>query len=374
VVDDRKLGMDQTLSAAGKVGAALVERSDTRLVLRVADARSSDFSAELARIGELRGQTAETVDLSARAADLESSIAAGEGTREKLVALLARAHAVGESLLVEARLAEVDQALSKRRAELRALEKSAESVRIEILLTERRGAEPLPGVELPFDWLRELSFPELMNPSGPASESEPETYERLRSNAEVSLNLDGRLLRDRPSPDEHGRALALSFHARGANTDPVGFAAGLDAAAGGFDGFVYEARALAGVSTSIGSVLTLGLLGGVGVSGWTGDRVPSSLELPVETFVLVDFGEVTRLSLFSQLRFTPTREARRSGSEAAPFGDELALGAAVLVPWLLDQDRVEDGAVRLAFEYGELLETRTYTLSVGVGAGIPSEY
>ena len=341
----------------------------SELVIRVEEPKFRELSELFAQLGEIKSQTASAEDASLAASDLESALRAAQQQRAGLESMLGRARSVDESLLVERRLAEVEQKTSALRTQLSTLRRRAATVRLDIALLEQPVA-PIPAVELPFPWLRTLSESELMNP--PAAGEDPSDTGGIDKNADLALELEGRVLRDRPALDETSRAFALVLRLRGVRTDPVGIAAGYDVKLGGLDGVVYEMRGMGGLGTAIGSVLTLGLMGGVGISGWTGDRVPSSLEIPAELFFLLDIGEAVRLSLFAQPRWTVTREARRDGAEHGLAADELALGGALLLPQVFGGERISEGGLRVGFEYTELLATEMYSLSVGIGFGLPS--
>lgn len=368
-VADAEKAADALLVALRKIGGELESRTGSAFVIRVPEPKLRELFVLFAELGEIKSQTASAEDASLQASDLEAALRAAEQQRAGLQALLGRARSVDESLLVERRLAEVEQKTSALRTQLSALRQRATAVRLEIALLEKP-VEPIPGVRLPFPWLSTLSSSELMSPSARAED--PSDTDGIEKNADMALELEGRMLRDRPAPDDTSRALVLALRLRGVRTDPVGIAAGYDVKIGGFNGVVYEMRGMGGLGTAIGSVLTLGLLGGVGVSGWTGDRVPSSLEIPVELLALLDIGEALRLSLFAQPRWTVTREARRDGAEHGLAADELALGGALLLPQVFGEERINEGGLRVGIEYTELLSTQMYSLTIGVGFGMPS--
>lgn len=365
-VGDSERTAEALLKGVRKLGGELESRADQRLVFTIPEPRFRELFELCARLGDIRSQTASAVDASLEAADLEAALRAARERRASLEDLLRRSPGVEQSLLVERRLAEVEQKASAARTQLSTLKRRAAAVRVEISLIAQP-VEPLPAVELPFPWLRTLSESELMNPSAPAEDS---AAGAIVKNFDVALELEGRVLRDRPAPGEDSQGAAGVLRMRGARTDPVGFAAGFDIKLGPAKGLIYELRGLGGLSTAIGSVLTLGLIGGAGVSGWTGDRVPSSLELPVELFTLLDFGDALRLTLFAQPRWTVTRDARREGAEHGLVADELALGGALLIPQILGQRGIDDGGLRVGFEYTELLSTQMYSVTVGIGFGM----
>jgi hypothetical protein len=72
-----------------------------------------------------------------------------------------------------------------------------------------------------------------------------------------------------------------------------------------------------------------------------------------------------------QPRWAITREARQALRSSRGF-DEFTTGGAVLLPFVLGGDELEDGGLRLGFEYGEVMQGRTYALTAGIGFGFPS--
>ncbi len=366
LVPDLDDAVEAATAAARDAGGSLQTRNGGQLVFAIPDARADEFARRVALQGEVKRESGSSEDVSFRAADLESSARAARARHAELEQLRARAGSASDGLLVEQRIAQVDAALATAERELGLLRQQAARVKFVVELLERP-REPLPTVNLPFPWLGTLSGHDLAYPSRPEPEADSEPG--ITSNVDMSLSLEARRLDDRPSPDEDSRALLLALHLRAARTDPVGIAAGYDATLGGFDGFVYEFRGFLGLGTAVGDWLTLGLLGGVGVGGWTGDRVPISLELPVELFTLIDLGAVGRLSMFAQPRWALTSEARRAATGPGESTDEFTLGGAVLLPVVFGNDDVEDGGLRLGFEYGEVIDSRFYSVTAGIGFG-----
>lgn len=366
LVPDLDGAAEAATAAARDAGGSLQTRNGGQLVFAIPEARAGEFARRVALLGEVQRESGSSEDVAFRAADLESAARAARARRAELEQLRARAASASDGLLVEQRIAQIDAALATAERELRLLRQQALRVKFVVELLEKP-VEPLPTVNLPFPWLATLSGQDLAYPSRPEPEADSEPG--IASNVDMSLSLEGRRLADRPAPDEDSRALLLALRLRAARTDPVGIAAGYDASLGGFDGFVYEFRGFLGLGTAAGNWFTLGLLGGVGVSGWTGDRVPISLELPVELFTLIDLGAVGRLSMFAQPRWALTSEARRAGTGPGEIAHEYTLGGAVLLPFVFGNDDVDEGGLRLGFEYGEVLESPVYSVNVGIGFG-----
>jgi hypothetical protein len=367
-VPNLEAAVEGVTAAAKRAGGALKSRNEALLSIAVPQDRAAEFVQSLKQLGDLTQQASQSHDVGFKAADLEAAARAARARRSELEQLRARTRQVDEVLQVEHRIAEVNAALADAERELRALRLAVTRVIFRVVLRPTP-IETLPAPTLPFPWLDTLSGGELLNPSSvPAGE----VSQSFSSNAELAFGLEVRRLVDRPTQGEASHAVLPALTMRGAETDPVGFAGGFDAKLGGVvDGFVYELRGLAGLGTAIGSVVTLGLMGGVGFSGWTGDRVPSSLELPLELFAFFDLGKAFRLTLFAQPRWAVTREARQ-GARHGQVADEYTTGGAVLLPFVLGEDDLEDGGLRLGFEYGEVLQTRTYAVTAGVGFGFPS--
>lgn len=364
-VPDVNETVPRVLAEIRAAGGQLQSQLGAHLSARVAEARVFGLRDKLRALGDVESESASAEDVTVAAADIDSEVRGAERARAELVNLLGRARTVNESLMVERRIGEIDREIADANANRRALEQRALAVELEIDLVER-SREQLAHFELPFVWLRQMSLAELMRPTPPEPERAPV---RLTSNIDLSFDLNGRLIRDRPTTGDDSRAFSLIYRMRGVNTNPIGFAAGIDSELGGVSGFVYAARLMAGLGTALGGYVTLGLIGGAGVDGWTGGRVPSGIELPVELFTLIDIDEAARLSLYVRPSFIVARQARQDGAEHALFFDELSAGAALLVPLLLGNEHLDHGGLRLGFEYRELLGTEAYLVSVGIGFG-----
>jgi hypothetical protein len=366
-VDDTEAAASAIAAQARELGGELVEQQPQRVTVRVPAGQVSTFVEGLAAEGRLQVRRGSSRDTSFERAELEARLRRARGQRSRLGSMLAKATSVDDSLGVERALAPVDAEIARLTSEIAALDRSAALVTVRIDLQPRDAVIPeaVPAFALPFPWVADLSLPTLLDTSHREPPGPP--ARRIRSALDLGVALD-LLDLDREDPEYAGE---LALHMRGVwDTDPVGFATGLDLGLGGGQGFVYEAAFLLGFGASIGEVSALGLVGGIGANGWTGDRVPGSMVLPVELFATLEFGDAGRLILFAQPRWAPTSHSRRHGSDHTPFGDELRVGGAVTIPALLGLDTLESGGLRVGFAYTELVDSRLYVATVGLGSGL----
>jgi hypothetical protein len=356
----------QLLDLVRRLGGELDRQAGNRITLRVPEAKLGDFVRQARELGRLRHASARSLDMSAARAEVEAELASAIADRRRLEALGRHSGGVSDSLLVERRTAEIEARIAAAQAALAQFERSAGSGHVEVVLEAPRPPERLSPFRLPFPWLDTLSLERLRSaapePPGPAP--------GIDANVDIAFQLEARWLVDRPPGEEGSGAAVLATRFRSAVTDPVGAAVGFDLGLGGLHGFAWELALMGGVGTSFGSVATVGLVAGLGLDGWTGRRVPASLMAPVELFVTADVGEVARALVFWQPRRSLGSEARDDGADRFAFADEWSAGGALLLPWLIGNQELDDGGLRLGFVLGEQLGTRSYAITFGLGWGL----
>jgi hypothetical protein len=151
----------------------------------------------------------------------------------------------------------------------------------------------------------------------------------------------------------------------------VGLFAGLDArfGAGAQGGFAYDAAFLpVGGGVQLGPTLLFGVASGVAVSGVT-DHVGFAVELPVEARLLLSLGHHVQLTTWGRVGWIAGEDARQSGSENAPLGDELRAGATIRFGRGDTRRRTErwGNGIYVGVTYGERLMTREVGLVIGYG-------
>jgi len=370
LVDEPRAASEAVAGLTESQGGKLEEQTQRQVVIRVPVGRVDALIARLHEVGTVRQRSVTTRDIGIERTDLGARLANAARTRARLLALEQRSQSVDDSLLVERRLALVDEEIARLQAAWTALERRGNLATLTVLLLPRAETAPenVPQLRLPFPWLDRLTLSALLDTDPSSRNTNRGASRYIDSNLDLGLQFEGTRL-DR-LPDEHDRACAVAaaIRLRGVvGTDPIGVALGTDLALGG-NGFLYDAALLLGMGLSIGAYSSMGLVAGLGHSGWTGRHVKPGLDIPLELFLIVDAGDAARLMLFAQPRWAFTH-SRDQGSPNTPFGDELSVGGAVLVPAMFGNDELDEGGLRIGGAYTELSGTRAYTVTLGVGVG-----
>jgi hypothetical protein len=371
LVDESRMASEAVARLAESQGGELGEQAERQVVIRVPAARLGAVITRLGGLGTIRHRSMTTRDIGPEQADLGARLASAIQTRERLLALEQRAQSVDDSLLVERRLALVDEEIARLRAASIAIERRGKLATLTVLLMPRADRTPEnvrePG--LPFPWLDRMTLSDLLHTEQSSGHDGDEVSRQIDTNLDLALQLEGTRLDGMPNDDDRAYAVAAALRMRGViGTDPLGIALGTDLALGGGEGFLYDVGLMLGLGSSIGEYSSLGLMSGLGHSGWTGDHVKPGLDIPVELFMTLEGGDVARLLLFAQPRWAFTH-SRDDGSPNTPFGDELSLGGAVLIPALFGNDELDEGGLRIGGVYTEVGGTRAYTVTLGMGAG-----
>lgn len=112
------------------------------LTVRVPADRLDDAFTELGGVGDVRSQSREASDVTARHVDLQARVQALQGSVERLTELMARAKTTGDLLEAERELAQRQQELDGLRAQLDALEGQVAEATISVSLGSQSA---LPG-------------------------------------------------------------------------------------------------------------------------------------------------------------------------------------------------------------------------------------
>lgn len=194
--------------------------------------------------------------------------------------------------------------------------------------------------------------------------------EHLEASANIRLDVDAQRFEE-PAPgtdlrDTAGAGVAV----RGVAGGRVGAAIGVDlgGGAGLQGGFAYHAalRPL-GVGLHIGRLASFAVTGGAAIDGVT-EHVDFAVRWPLEATLTIEIGDHLHLDGWAELAWISAAGERQSGSESAPFGDELTCGVAVRVgrgeTWRLV--RWGNGYF-IGGTYAELLGVRRVGLMFGYG-------
>jgi len=369
LVDEPRKASETVAHLAQSHEGKLEVQTEREVVIRVPAARVDAVIARLRTLGKITHRSLTTRDIGPAHTDLSAELASSVRTRERLLALGRRAQSVDDSLLVERRVALVDEEMARLRAALAALERRGGQATLTVRLMPRseRAPENVPQPRLPFPWLDRMTLFDLMS-TGQSGGADHESR-HIDSNLDLALQLEGTRLDGLPKERDRAYAVAAALRTRGVvGTDPLGVALGMDLAVGGGEGFLYDVGLLLGLGWSIGELSSMGLVSGLGHSGWTGDRIKPGLDIPVELFMTLEAGDTARLILFAQPRWAFTH-SRDQGSPNTPFGDELSVGGALLVPAVFGNDELDEGGLRIGGAYTEACGARAYTVTLGMGAG-----
>jgi Domain of unknown function (DUF4349) len=351
--------------AAKAVGGILVSEGERDVTVDVPNERYRDFVKSLVPLGILRSESLHTEDVTDQAAAAAAQGRAAAQNRARLDSVGGTAHDVPQHLLLEQEVERVGSAKLDAEARLRALDRRTELTRV-VVHVEVPAKETLPVPQLPFPWLGTLSLPRLLDTTSPPEEPS----EVLRSFIDADLGFGYQRFRDASRFDDHSSSFALvgSFRMLG-EAAPIGLYGGYDLALGGGGGFLYRVQPLFGLGVPIGHGVGVGLASGPGIDGITGGVMPFGVGLPIELDLSLDLTSFMALSFSAKDGWVLAASERKHGSDLAPFGDELALGAAVLVGprsgGSYESDRI---GARLGFVYHEILGTQVYEFTLTLAA------
>jgi hypothetical protein len=139
-----------------RYGGWVQARYDNQITIRVPAERLHEAMTELAALGMLLGKTLQASDVTAEYTDLESRLIVLTQMEEQLVALLAKAKTVEESLKIRQELERVRIELELARARMRTLSELISFSTLTIYLSQRGPISPEIGSNDPFPWVDEL--------------------------------------------------------------------------------------------------------------------------------------------------------------------------------------------------------------------------
>ena len=162
VFETRKV-MDAIEALAKATGGYLVVRDDLSITIRVPASKFDAALGDIAKKGDELHRQVEVSDVTDQYNDLGIELRNAEVVRERLVALLEKAHKVEEALAVEAELARLTDKIERIKGRLKLLKElvafSTVTVRFEARPVERVDSK----VQLPFPWLKQLGLGELLS-------------------------------------------------------------------------------------------------------------------------------------------------------------------------------------------------------------------
>ncbi|MEZ4337098.1 MAG: DUF4349 domain-containing protein [Sandaracinaceae bacterium] len=143
----------------------LDERTDDRIVVRVPAPRFEAALAQIGALGQVLDRHVRVRDVGREHRDLRIRLDNAQRTRDRLLAVLARAEEVEDILAVERELERVTLEVERLQAELRALDLRIAMSVIEVSLSAavREGVAQGDGLALPVPWLDDLGVGRLLD-------------------------------------------------------------------------------------------------------------------------------------------------------------------------------------------------------------------
>jgi hypothetical protein len=166
-VFETKDAIDAVEELARSRGGYLVSRADQTVTIRVP---AKAFQAALGGVSKLGDELHREVnvrDVTEQFADMEIRLRNAEAVRERLQALLAKAARIEDALAVERELERITQTIEQMKGRLRLFGELIAFSTITVNFHARPQDQVGSEVRLPFEWLRALGLPPLMNLEAP---------------------------------------------------------------------------------------------------------------------------------------------------------------------------------------------------------------
>jgi hypothetical protein len=166
-VFDTKNAIDAVEELARSRGGYLVSRADQTVTVRVPTKAFQGALGGVSKLGDELHRQVNVRDVTEQFADLEIRLKNAEAVRERLQALLAKAAKIEDALAVERELERITQTIEQMKGRLRLLGELIAFSTITVNFQARPQDQVGSEVRLPFDWLRELGLPPLLNLEAP---------------------------------------------------------------------------------------------------------------------------------------------------------------------------------------------------------------
>jgi hypothetical protein len=162
--------VDKIVDVAEAMGGRLHARRDDGVSIRVPSTRFREAMSKLDGLGTVTHRSVKADDVSEEFHDAEVRLQNLKATRQRLQELLAKAHSVAETLVVERELERVAQEIDRLQGRVRFLSDRATLSTIDVTIAAKpkpavvvaapRGRRKL-GIELPIGWLARVDADQL---------------------------------------------------------------------------------------------------------------------------------------------------------------------------------------------------------------------
>lgn len=146
-----------------EVGGFVTRRSDRQIIIRVPAARFQETIGRIEKIGEVTQRDVVAQDVTEEYLDTEIRLRNARAMRDRLEQLLAKAHTVQDSLMIERELNRVAAEIERMEGRLKYLRDRAAFSTITISFDSQKLIKPPPTVHLPFPWLTRPNLSRLLS-------------------------------------------------------------------------------------------------------------------------------------------------------------------------------------------------------------------
>lgn len=163
VVMDIDRSIDAAMAMTKELGGYMQSRHESRLVVRIPAAKFEQALARFEELGTVDGRQIEAQDVTEEFVDLDARLKAAQAVRERLLAVLADARKVEDTLAVEKELGRVNAEIDGLKAKLDVLRGRVAMSTVSLFFKRVARLPALgPGIRLPFVWLDELDLGRLV--------------------------------------------------------------------------------------------------------------------------------------------------------------------------------------------------------------------
>ncbi|MCA9671611.1 MAG: DUF4349 domain-containing protein [Myxococcales bacterium] len=159
----RSEALSRARAVAKRLGGYMTVLTERSITLRVPSSRLDAALSALGKLGELLRRDIRGQDVTEQYLDLEIRLKNARAVRVRLLALLAKAKGVKDSVLIERELARVTEQIERLEGRLDYLKKNVAYSTVTVELAHKRSARARAlRRRLPFRWVREVGVDSLL--------------------------------------------------------------------------------------------------------------------------------------------------------------------------------------------------------------------
>jgi hypothetical protein len=148
---------------AKELGGFLQRRENTSITVRVPAERFDEAVRRIEKVGDMLNRNISAEDVTEEFADLEVRLKGAKAVQDRLIALLAKAHKVEESVIIERELTRVTSEIERIEGRMKFLKDRAVFSTITVVFQPKSSETVQSTFRLPTPWLNELGLGRLRN-------------------------------------------------------------------------------------------------------------------------------------------------------------------------------------------------------------------